>query len=119
MTDNWLLAPLRHDRAVVLGALGFVVVLAWAYLLLGAGMTMPAMDMGGGHMMADGDAVDWTLGYGIVVFVMWAVMMVAMMLPSAAPVTLLIAGSPGNAPKPAVASASRRRRSLPAISACG
>ena len=33
----------------------------------------------------------WTLGYGIVVFVMWAVMMVAMMLPSAAPVTLLIA----------------------------
>ena len=39
MTAGWLLAPLRHDRAVVLGGLGFVVALAWAYLLLGAGMT--------------------------------------------------------------------------------
>ena len=48
MTADWLLAPLRHDRAVVLGGLGFVVALAWAYLLLGAGMTMPEMDMGGG-----------------------------------------------------------------------
>jgi predicted metal-binding membrane protein len=93
VTDNWLLAPLRHDRVVVLGALGFVVVLAWAYLLLGAGMTMPAMDMGGGHMAGPTMAMPshWTLGYGIVAFVMWAVMMVAMMLPSAAPVTLLIA----------------------------
>ncbi|MGE3784761.1 MAG: DUF2182 domain-containing protein, partial [Alphaproteobacteria bacterium] len=101
MTAEWLLAPLRHDRAVVLGALAFVVVLAWVYLLLGAGMTMPAMDMDGG--MAGGRTMDmgggqmmamppgWTPGYGLVVFVMWAVMMVAMMLPSAAPVTLLVA----------------------------
>jgi predicted metal-binding membrane protein len=36
-------------------------------------------------------APEWTLAYGFVVFLMWAVMMVAMMLPSAAPVTLLVA----------------------------
>jgi predicted metal-binding membrane protein len=92
MTADWFLAALRHDRAVVLGSLGFVVALAWAYLLLGAAMTMPemaAMDMGGGHMMAM--PARWTAGYGVVVFVMWAVMMIAMMLPSAAPVTLLVA----------------------------
>jgi predicted metal-binding membrane protein len=93
MTAGWLLAPLRHDRAVVLGGLGFVVALAWAYLLAGAGVEMPMMDMGmdrgGGQMMAMPSP--WTLGYGLVVFAMWAVMMVAMMLPSAAPVTLLIA----------------------------
>jgi predicted metal-binding membrane protein len=35
---------------------------------------------------------EWTFAYGLVVFAMWAVMMVAMMLPSAAPVTLLVAG---------------------------
>ncbi|MGC2413914.1 MAG: DUF2182 domain-containing protein, partial [Stellaceae bacterium] len=34
---------------------------------------------------------EWTLAYGLVVFLIWAVMMVAMMLPSAAPVTLLVA----------------------------
>src|SRR6202162_1650956 len=84
-----LSALLRHDRAVVLGRLGCVTVLAWVYLLIGAGIPMETMDMGGGRMMAM--PPEWTLAYGLVVFLMWAVMMVAMMLPSAAPVTLLIA----------------------------
>jgi predicted metal-binding membrane protein len=48
------------------------------------------MDMGGGQIMVM--LPQWTPAYGVVVFAMWAVMMVAMMLPSAAPVTLLIAG---------------------------
>ena len=89
MTAEWFFAALRHDRTVVLAGLGAVVVLAWSYLLLGAGLPMEMMDMGGGQMMAM--LPEWTLGYGLLVFVMWAVMMVAMMLPSAAPVTLLIA----------------------------
>jgi predicted metal-binding membrane protein len=80
---------LRHDRAVVLSSLGFVVLLAWAYLMLGAGIDMEMMDMGGGKMMTM--LPEWSPGYGLVVFAMWAVMMVAMMLPSAAPVTLLVA----------------------------
>jgi predicted metal-binding membrane protein len=89
MTAGWFLATLRHDCAVVLGSLAFVVLLAWTYLLLGAGVGMEMMDMGGGQMMAM--LPEWSLGYGLVIFVMWAVMMLAMMLPSAAPVTLLIA----------------------------
>jgi len=89
MTDGALPALLRRDRAVVLSGLAAVVVLAWAYLLFGAGIKMEMMDMGGGQMMAL--LPEWTPGYGLVVFAMWAVMMVAMMLPSAAPVTLLIA----------------------------
>jgi predicted metal-binding membrane protein len=84
-----LAALLRHDRAVVLGSLGFVIILAWAYLLTGAGVGGETMDMGGGQLMAM--TPEWTLAYGLVVFLMWAVMMVAMMLPSAAPVTLLVA----------------------------
>src|ERR1700730_4752199 len=82
MTDGALPALLRRDRAVVLSGLAAVVVLAWAYLLFGAGIKMEMMDMGGGQMMAM--PPEWTLGYGALIFVMWAVMMVAMMLPSAA-----------------------------------
>jgi predicted metal-binding membrane protein len=89
MIAEWFLVALRHDRVVVLASLGSVVLLAWSYLLLGAGLQMEMMDMGGGQMMAM--LPEWTPGYGLLVFVMWAVMMVAMMLPSAAPVTLLVA----------------------------
>lgn len=89
MTADWFVATLRHDRAVVLGSLALVVALAWAWLLLGAGIDMEEMDMGGGQMMLM--MPEWSFGYGLVVFAMWAVMMVAMMLPSAAPVTLLVA----------------------------
>jgi predicted metal-binding membrane protein len=89
MTGAWFLAGLRHDGAIVFGSLAFVILLAWAYLLAGAGVGMEMMHMGGGQIMAM--APEWTLAYGIVVFLMWAVMMVAMMLPSAAPVTLLVA----------------------------
>jgi len=88
MTTGIFLAPLRHDRAIVLGSLLVVIALAWTYLLLGAGIPMEMMDMGGGQVMAM--LPEWTFGYASVVFVMWAVMMVAMMLPSAAPVTLLV-----------------------------
>jgi len=89
MTDGALPALLRRDRAVVLSGLAAVVVLAWAYLLFGAGIKMEMMDMGGGQMMAM--SPEWTLGYGALIFVMWVAMMVAMMLPSAAPAILLAA----------------------------
>ncbi len=89
MSADWFLTALRHDRAVVLAGLALVVALAWLYLLAGAGMQIETMDMGGGRIMVM--APEWTIGYGVVVLAMWAVMMVAMMLPSAAPVTLLVA----------------------------
>ena len=89
MTADWFFAALRHDRAVVLGSLTFVVALAWAWLLLGAGIDIEETDMIGGQMMLM--LPEWSFAYGLVMFAMWAVMMVAMMLPSAAPVTLLIA----------------------------
>jgi predicted metal-binding membrane protein len=88
MTAGLFRAMLLHDRAVVLGSLALVVLLAWIYLVFAADTGMQMKDMGGGQMMAM--LPEWTLGYGFVIFVMWAVMMVAMMLPSAAPVTLLV-----------------------------
>jgi predicted metal-binding membrane protein len=90
LTD--LTALLRHDRAVVVSSLVLTTIFAWAYLLLGAGMNMAAMKPGdmatpGMPMAMSG----WTIGHAALVFVMWAVMMVAMMLPSAAPTILLVA----------------------------
>jgi predicted metal-binding membrane protein len=83
-TQAILEGTLRRDRLVVISSLVAIVVLAWAYLLLGAGMSMHdmSMPMPGHHTM-------WTPGYAAVVIAMWAVMMVAMMLPSAAPMILL------------------------------
>ena len=77
-------AALRRDRIIVISALVAVVVLAWGYLLVGAGMSMHEM---GGMPMPRHQL--WTPGYVAVVLLMWAVMMAAMMLPSAAPMILL------------------------------
>jgi len=77
---------LRRDRLLVVSCLLLVVALSWDYLLTGAGMSMQAM----GDMLAPVSA-PWTFGYAVLVLVMWAVMMAAMMLPSAAPTILLYA----------------------------
>ena len=90
-----LMRVLRRDRVVVLAALGVVALLAWTYLVLGAGVRMDATPM-------VTDAASWTPRYAGVMFAMWALMMVAMMLPGAAPMILLFAaisrrGHPGAA----------------------
>jgi predicted metal-binding membrane protein len=78
---------LRYDRVVVLAGLFAVIVLSWLYLLLGAGIEMEEMDMGGGHLMLM--SPPWTVGYAVLIFLMWAIMMMAMMLPSVTPAILL------------------------------
>jgi predicted metal-binding membrane protein len=83
-----LLAILRHDRALAVAALLVVIALSWAWLLVGAGLGMEQMDMGGGQMMLMAPA--WTPSYTALIFVMWAVMMAAMMLPAATPTILLV-----------------------------
>jgi predicted metal-binding membrane protein len=72
----------RYDRAVAFVSLVGVVVMAWIYLLHDAGIEMGGMGMSGGQMMRTAPA--WTPGYAVLIFFMWAIMMVAMMLPSAA-----------------------------------
>ena len=78
---------------MVLCALTLVVALSWVYILAGAGMDMSALEMtrmstgmGGMAMM---DPATWDPAYAVLMFVMWWVMMVAMMLPSATPMVLL------------------------------
>lgn len=75
---------LRHDRWILLGGLGVMTALAWAYTLAGAGMDMGAKE-------AAPVARAWTLSQAGTVLAMWWIMMVAMMVPSAAPTILLAA----------------------------
>ena len=74
---------LNGDRAVVLGSLVSIIVLAWSYMLLLA-PTMPVDAM-------EPNPNPWSATEFVVMFVMWAVMMVAMMLPSAVPMLLVFA----------------------------
>jgi predicted metal-binding membrane protein len=80
-------ALLRRDRVIVLGALVVITSLAWAYLLAGAGMEMDMQGMDMNMVMP----MEWTPGYALVVFLMWWLMMTAMMLPGVAPLILLFA----------------------------
>lgn len=88
--DAALEAVIRRDRVVVAAALVVVIALSWSYLLAGAGMDMSALAACMEDMAMEAPAA-WTPGYAILMFLMWCVMMVAMMLPSAAPTILLVA----------------------------
>lgn len=78
----------RRDRAIVLGALGAVALLAAAYTVAGPGMDLAMSgDLGGAIMVP---AV-WSPAYAVLMFAMWWIMMVAMMIPSAAPMVLTVA----------------------------
>ncbi len=79
---------LRRDRLVVAGGLAFLAALAWGYIIhmsrtmssaMPAGMAMPL------PAESSGPQLSWLVP-------MWIVMMVAMMIPSAAPMILLFAG---------------------------
>jgi predicted metal-binding membrane protein len=75
---------LRRERLTIGGCLAAIVVLAWLYLVH-TKTSMPGMDMPGMVML---DLNKWGLTTVLLLFVMWTVMMVAMMVPSAAPMIL-------------------------------
>lgn len=96
--DTMIESALKRDRVLIAIALTALCILAWTWLLSGAGMGMTALDMtrmvyGDHSVMKSGMAMasGWTLAQALTMFGMWWVMMAAMMLPSAAPVILLAA----------------------------
>jgi predicted metal-binding membrane protein len=86
--ETSLEALLKRDRAIVLGGLVGLSALAWAYMGYLA-WDMPQMGMSMELTMPRMQA--WGAVDLILLFVMWTVMMVAMMVPSAAPMILLFA----------------------------
>jgi len=100
MAASGIETALRRDRLIVVAALAVMTLLAWAYLAwLAASMQaqdaqdaarMPGMDMAAMNAMLL--LRPWTSIDFAVTFAMWAIMMVAMMTPSATPMVLLYAG---------------------------
>jgi len=90
-TPPWL-QVLPHQRAIVVVGLVAVTALAWLYMLPGGAMDWAMAAMPRGH------PADWSVAYAALTLLMWAVMMAAMMLPSAGPMLLLhariVAGKP-------------------------
>ena len=110
---------IRRDRAVAIAALATITAVAWAYILwlayggmagmpmdspapANAPMDMPGMNMAGdmaGMNMGAAPATNilapaiqpWSGAQFAAMFVMWTVMMIGMMTPSAAPMILLYA----------------------------
>ena len=79
----------RHDRTLVVLAIVAMCVLAWAYLIyLAAGLPSTTSSTTAMRMAMPADH-GWGAPDFTVMFVMWSVMMVAMMLPSATPMILL------------------------------
>ena len=89
MSDTTFEAVLRRDRWVVGGGLAVVAVLAWGYTLW---MAVPT-DISQMASMAMPQRAGWGAVEFFTAFVMWAVMMTAMMLPSVAPLVLLYAAA--------------------------
>jgi predicted metal-binding membrane protein len=84
-------AVLKRDRLVVLGGVILLAGLGWAYLvMMAAGMDLEPTGESA-RALAAPRLEAWSPGYFAMMLSMWTVMMVAMMLPSAAPLLLVYA----------------------------
>ena len=82
---------LKRDRALIILGLAAITLLAWAYLFYLSRDMSSMADMAGMEMAASAMMTRWGPVDFILMFLMWAVMMVAMMTPSAAPMLLTFA----------------------------
>ena len=107
--DTALEAVLRRDRGIVVASLAAVTMLAWIYLwVLAETMASMASPSGWQSFMLLMPMGRWGLLEYALGFAMWTLMMVGMMIPSAAPMIMLYAKvarrtpshgtSPGNTP---------------------
>jgi predicted metal-binding membrane protein len=81
-------AALQHERALVF-VLALVTLASWTWIALMADDMYGTMLGASAWMMTS----DWDIAHLLLLWAMWAVMMTAMMLPSAAPFVLLYAGA--------------------------
>lgn len=86
-------ALLRREQLIIIAGLSAVVALAWGRVIWGGGTGMGAISMTSWRlpyaMIMEATPAHWTPGYALVMVAMWWTMMIAMMLPSAAPMVLL------------------------------
>ena len=82
------------DQTVTVAGLVVLTLLAWFWVLIGAGTGMSTIAMTTFEFpppARDGMIMAWSLAYAAIMLMMWWIMMIAMMIPSAAPMILLYA----------------------------
>jgi predicted metal-binding membrane protein len=83
---------LKRDRLIIFAALAATILPAWGYMVHEArGMNLTGACCCAGMKMSGPDTSAWSTATLLPLFLMWAEMMVAMMLPSAAPMILTFA----------------------------
>ena len=85
----------RRDKALVIAGLAGVIACAWAYLVPASLDMYGRMDGAAAWMME----TTWDGRYFLLVFLMWAAMMVAMMLPGALPTIVIVHRAIANDPE--------------------
>src|SRR4051812_22782236 len=78
-------SALRHDRLIVTGCLALVTAVSWWWILAMSADMYGSMTGAAAWSMT----ATWDVEHLLLLFAMWAVMMIAMMLPSAAPMLML------------------------------
>jgi predicted metal-binding membrane protein len=82
----------KRDRFIVIAALAAVALVAWGYMIHEAhSMNLTGVCCCAGMKMSGPDANPWSVATLPPLFLMWSEMMVAMMIPSAAPMILTFA----------------------------
>ena len=79
---------LKQERLIIITSLLAVVGLAWIYLFI---LSLHMEGMMAENLSTMAQPKSWTAIDGLLMFIMWAVMMVGMMVPSASPTILLYA----------------------------
>ncbi|MEO2140900.1 MAG: DUF2182 domain-containing protein [bacterium] len=87
-TSKHIESLIKRDRMIVIAGVVAVVAIAWGYTIY---VAQNNAEMGMSMSIDSGNVRSWTGVDFFLMFVMWAVMMVAMMVPSAAPMILLFA----------------------------
>src|SRR5882672_1215045 len=83
---------LKRDRLIILAGLVGLTLVAWGYMVQEArGMTLTGICRCAGMKMSGPDMTGWSAAALAPLFLMWAEMMFAMMLPSATPMILTFA----------------------------
>ncbi len=90
-TPSGLERVMRHDRGIVAAGLAAITLLSWVYLVrMAATMNATAVDKEMHAAMGMPEMAAWGTAELIMLFLMWTVMMIAMMLPSVTPIILLV-----------------------------
>ena len=86
---------IRHEQTIIIGGLALICILSWIYVINGAGTGMSVWAMTTAQFPPPtniyNDPMVWGYSYWLIMLMMWWIMMIAMMIPSAVPMILLYA----------------------------